>query len=87
MGKRQKLIQKILSGRSDRNVDFNDLVNLMKWLGFRHRQEGSHNIFTKTSVNERINLQAVGAKAKRYQVKQIRNIMVKYNLDMEKDDG
>ena len=86
MGKQQKLIQKILSGRSDKNIDFKDLVGLMKWLGFRHRQEGSHNIFTKPEVNERINLQADGAKAKRYQVKQIRNVLISYNLGLDKDD-
>ena len=80
MGKKEKLLSKILSGRSDYNISFNDIINLLLSLGFNRRQEGSHNIFTKEGINERINIQAEGSKAKGYQVKQIRKILTKYNF-------
>lgn len=75
MGKWTKLTERILSGRSDQNIAFSDLVGLLKVLEFSHRQAGSHHIFTKSGVKERINLQADGAKVKAYQVRQIRKIL------------
>ncbi|MGR3320011.1 MAG: type II toxin-antitoxin system HicA family toxin [Candidatus Anammoxibacter sp.] len=80
MGKKEKLLKKILSGQSDYNIPFNDLTNLLISLGFNGRKEGSHNVFTKEGINERINLQSEGAKAKGYQVKQIRKILTYYPL-------
>ena len=80
MGKKEKLLSKILSGQSDYNISFNDLINLLVSLGFQRRQEGSHNIFTKKGINERINIQAEDSKAKGYQVKQIRKILTQYNF-------
>ena len=80
MGKTEKTLQKILRGASDTNVSFKDLCNLLKRLGFSERVRGDHFIFTKTDVEEILNLQPVGAKAKAYQVKQVRNIILKYNL-------
>ena len=44
------------------------------------RISGSHHIFTKHGVIERINLQRDGAKAKPYQVKQVRKILAQYKL-------
>ena len=81
MGKSEKFLNKILSGQADYNISFNDLINLLLSLGFQRRQEGSHNIFTKEGIDERINLQAdKGSKAKGYQVKQIRKILTNYKL-------
>jgi len=65
MGKNEKFLAKVLSGQSDANIAFSDLVGLLEWIGFDHRQEGSHQIFTKSGLLERINLQSDGAKAKR----------------------
>ena len=63
-------------------ISFNDLINLMLSFGFKRKQEGSRNIFTKEGINERINLQAKGSKAKGYQLKQIRNILTNYKFDI-----
>ncbi len=80
MGKYEKLILQILSGTSDANIKFEDLCNLLKKLGFEMRVRGSHHIFRKEGIVEKINLQQEGNKTKPYQVKQIRNIILKYKL-------
>ena len=81
MSKFDKLLQKILSGGSDANIDFVELCNLLSVLGFTERVKGSHHIFTKDGIEEIINLQSVGNKAKAYQVKQVRNLILKYKLN------
>lgn len=73
MGKYEKPLQKILSGRSDTNLNFDDLCNLLKKLEFQERISGSHHIFRKEGIEEKINLQKDGNKAKPYQVRQVRN--------------
>ena len=80
MGKDEKLLQKILTGTSDNNIKFFELCQLLKKLGFEERVKGAHFIFTKDNVEEIINIQPKGSKAKGYQVKQIRNLIVKYGL-------
>ena len=80
MGKKEKLIRTILSGSSDSNIAFSELVYLLESLGFEHRQHGSHHILTKKGVRDRINLQADGAKAKGYQVRQVRKVLTENNL-------
>ena len=80
MGKHEKLLLKILSGTSDANIQFEDLCSLLKHLGFDMRIKGSHHMFRKEAVIEKINLQREGNRAKPYQVKQARNVIVKYKL-------
>jgi predicted RNA binding protein YcfA (HicA-like mRNA interferase family) len=80
MSKYDKLIEKILAGRSDKNIAFNDLCSLLSGLGFSERIKGSHHIFYMNGIEEIINLQPVQGLAKSYQIKQIRNILVKYRL-------
>lgn len=80
MGKYDKLLQKILSGVADANIAFDDLCEILTRLGFEIRVRGSHHIFRKVGIEEKINLQKDGAKAKPYQVRQVRNILVKYKL-------
>ncbi|MFA9462537.1 type II toxin-antitoxin system HicA family toxin [Thiohalorhabdus methylotrophus] len=80
MGKYAKLRQKILAGGADANVDFADLRTLLRRLGFEERIKGDHHIFTRSDVEEIVNLQPRGSKAKPYQVKQVRNLLVKYRL-------
>ena len=80
MSRLSKTLDQILRGGSDANVDFNDLRNVLDALGFREHIRGSHHIFTRTEVIEIINLQPTGSKAKAYQVRQVRQLIVKYNL-------
>lgn len=80
MDKYEKLLLNILSGTSDANIHFNDLCGLLKSFSFEVRIRGSHHIFRKEGVVEKINLQRAGNKAKPYQVKQVRNIVLKYKL-------
>ena len=49
-------------------------------LNFEERIRGSHHIFTREGIEEILNLQPRGAKAKAYQVKQVRRIVLKYRL-------
>jgi hypothetical protein len=49
-------------------------------LGFDERIRGSHHIFTKKGVEEILNLQPKQGKAKAYQVKQVREMLLKYQL-------
>ena len=80
MGKYEKLLQRILIGTSDNNIKFSELCQLLKKLGFEERVKGDHFIFTRDNVEEIINIQPKGSKAKGYQVKQVRNLIVKYGL-------
>lgn len=80
MGKFDKLLDQILLGRTDANVDFDDLCQLLLRLGFETRVRGSHHIFRKQGVEERINLQRDGSKAKGYQVRQVRSVILRYKL-------
>ena len=84
MGKYDKLRLKILQGSSDANISFKDLCELMKRLGFEERIRGSHHIFRKEGIEEKPNLQSDNAKAKPYQIRGIRSILVKYHLSGEK---
>jgi len=87
MGKYEKLLEKILSGKSDQNIDFNELLNILLNLGFEQRIKGSHHILFKADLDEIINIQPNGSKAKAYQVKQIRTIIVNNQLELKKDDN
>ena len=80
MSKYQKLLQQVLLGRSDANILFSDLCQLLIHLGFDERIRGDHHIFTENGIEEILNLQPKRGKAKYYQVKQVRNIIFRYKL-------
>ncbi len=84
MSKARKTLADILTGRSDTNIPFSDLCHLLERGGFIRRQGGgSHVIFHKQGVDEILNLQPIGNKAKAYQVKQVRNLILKYQPDID----
>ena len=80
MGKSDKLFEQILSGKSDANIRFEDLRQVLLNLGFQERIKESHHSFRKAGIEEKPNLQRDGSQAKTYQVRQIRNILQKYRL-------
>ncbi len=84
MSRGKKLIAKILEGRSDANLAFDELCFVLERAGFTRRAgKGSHTIFFKDGVAEILNLQPRGSKAKPYQVKQIRDLILKYELEID----
>lgn len=83
MGKYSDLLLRVLVGQSDANIPFTEIRHLLIGLGFHERIKGDHHIFTKAGVEEIINLQPLGSKAKSYQVKQVRNTIVRYKLGDE----
>lgn len=80
-----KTLDRVLRGTSDANIRFDDLCRVLKRLGFEERIRGSHHIFTRDGVEEILNLQPRRSRAKPYQVKQVRNVIVRYKLAEEQD--
>jgi hypothetical protein len=80
MSARAKLLSRIIGGRADASIRFDDLRNLLSSLGFEETVRGSHHVFRHPGVPERINLQADGRNAKVYQVRQVRRILISNRL-------
>ena len=81
MSRYEKLLFKLLSGNSDRNFSFADLIKILETYSFSTRIKGSHHIFYKEGVDEIINIQeGENGKAKSYQVKQVRELLIKYRF-------
>lgn len=71
----------VMSGNSDNSINYIDFQNLILNLGFEFkRQNGSHTIYYNSSINERLNIQKDGSKAKGYQVRQLKAIIIKHDL-------
>jgi len=87
MSKFAKIVAKILQGLADKNIDFDTLCHVLLKLEFEERIKGSHHIYTKEGVEEIINIQPTSEnKAKAYQVKQVREIIVNYQLIENPDE-
>jgi len=79
--KKRKLLQKLLSG--SKNIRFSEASSCAEAFGFQlSRTTGDHHIYTHPEVPELLNLQDVGGKAKPYQVKQLLQIIERYNLQL-----
>jgi hypothetical protein len=65
MSRHSKLLERILRGTSDASVPFDDLCGLLKRLGFVERIRGSHQVFRREGIEEKINLQRDGKHANR----------------------
>lgn len=77
----KKTREKLLLGAADANMDFEEICAMLRHLGFSERQGyGSHRIFYKDGVAEIINLQPRGGKGKPYQMKQVRQILLRYHM-------
>lgn len=87
MGHHRKLVSKILSGKADSTVRFPDLCSLLRRLGFEERVRGSHHIFARQGIVEILNLQPRSDRsAKPYQVRQVREVLLRYGLGAGTDD-
>ena len=74
-------LDKVLSGLADKNIRFDDLRKLLLSLGFTERIKGDPHIFFRSDLMEIINIQPLkDGKAKAYQVKQVRNLILAYKL-------
>jgi len=80
----RKILDKVLSGLSDRNIRFQELSKLLIDFGFSQITKGDHHIFFRERVEEIINLQPLkDGKAKAYQVRQVRMLILKYKFQTE----
>jgi predicted RNA binding protein YcfA (HicA-like mRNA interferase family) len=79
----EKILQSVMIGTRDKNIKFSDLQKLLETFGFQCRIKGDHFIYYKKGVDEIINIQPNGNMAKPYQVKQVRNIILKYCLEVK----
>ncbi|MBW4690077.1 MAG: type II toxin-antitoxin system HicA family toxin [Komarekiella atlantica HA4396-MV6] len=85
MSQQDKILAKIQSGTSDTDIPFAQMWQLLYSLGFDERIRGNHRIFVKQGVEEILNLQHKIGKAKSYQVKQVRAVIIKYQLGIKND--
>ena len=67
------------------NIHFGDLCRLIEAFGFAFdRQEGSHRIYVRDDVVERVNVQPMrDGSAKHYQVRQLRDLVKEYDLKLK----
>jgi predicted RNA binding protein YcfA (HicA-like mRNA interferase family) len=81
MSRLAKILERVLRGTADANIDFAEVCRLLRSLGFTERVRGSHHIFSQDGVREIINLQPKsGGQAKAYQVRQVRELITSYGL-------
>ncbi len=83
MNRQERTRRRILGGGSDASIRFDELRSLLRNLGSDERVRGSHHIFRKAGVAERINLQRDGGQAKPYQVRQVRQVILKYTMEVD----
>jgi predicted RNA binding protein YcfA (HicA-like mRNA interferase family) len=80
--KTSKLLQKALA--SPNNLRFAQACALAEGYGFHlSRVKGSHHIYAHPEVQELVNLQDVGGHAKAYQLRQLLQLIERYNLKSE----
>jgi len=78
----EKTLEQARAG--SRNLRFSDVTRLVERFGFKlSRVKGSHHIFSNPSVPELVNLQSVNGKCNPYQVRQVLDLIDRYNLRLE----
>lgn len=71
----------MLSGSADYSIRFGDIQSLLLSLGFELRRvRGSHYLYYHAATGAFMNIQKDGAKAKGYEVRQLRELILKYGL-------
>jgi hypothetical protein len=76
----RKTLDILLRGTSDHNIRFNELAGMLKSMGFSERIRGSHHLYSREGIREIIDLQPENGMAKAYQVRQVRKIILQYQL-------
>ena len=76
------LYEKVLSGQG--TIAFLDFEALLSALGFVFRgQKGSHRIYLHKAVDRPFPIQPDGKDAKRYQVRELRDMIRKYGIGLD----
>lgn len=78
MSKADKTLERILGGQSDANIRFEDAKQMLLRMGFRLRVRGSHHHFSKEGFEPSLQLQPSGSMCKVYQVRQLREALIRY---------
>ena len=79
MSRSAKLIRKLSSGSA---LSFVELQAILEIFGFRlARISGSHHIYVHSIVSRPISVQPDGKDAKRYQVRQVRDMIAEFKLE------
>ncbi len=73
--------------RGEGGVRFRDFEALLEALGFvLARQRGSHRIYVNPKLDRPFPVQPEGRDAKRYQIRQLRDMIAKYGLTFDVDE-
>ena len=71
----------IIQGKKDSNISFADLQHLLTSMGFICSVRGDHFVYRRADTAI-INIQPVGSKAKAYQIRQIRAVILSNKLEV-----
>ena len=81
MSQNEKLLLALLGGKNDNSFPFSDLRKALEILGGNCRIRGDHFIYSFSGIQQAINIQPLpGGKAKPYQVRQVREFIINYEL-------
>ena len=84
MSRTEKLIRKLRSGSV---LSFAELQAILELFGFRlDRIGGSHHIYVHPRATRPVSIQPDGKDAKRYQVRQVRDMIEEFELEPVRDE-
>jgi hypothetical protein len=86
MSRFDKLLLKLLRGTSDASFAFDDLRYILEKLQFDERIRGSHHIYDREDIPELVNLQRHGKDAKPYQIRDVRDLIIRHGLGGEQNE-
>lgn len=82
MAKPSDTLAKITTGRG--RIKFRDFQKLLLGFGFRlDRIRGSHHIYVHAKVTRAFSVQPVGNEAKPFQVRQLRDMIIEFDLNLD----
>ena len=81
MSRKEKIKDRLLNRQSWNNFSFGDIETLLRHMGFVHaRTNGSHHIYTHTTIGKIVTIQPIKGKCKPYQLAQIKDIIKEHKL-------